>query len=132
MAQVRIFVPLVDGELAPNADVLPPNDHLGALHLANYIARWGGARWYGVGRAGMTSFVYALGVYDDGNGPALFAGAFLAADGTVATSIAKWNGTRWSGLGRSMGREFSVRQEFSPFLANALPNGMARRHWGVD
>ncbi|MGD2109598.1 MAG: hypothetical protein PVI86_09420 [Phycisphaerae bacterium] len=44
--------------------------------------------------------VEALVVFDDGNGPALYAGGtFSSAGGVAANNIAKWNGTSWSPLG---------------------------------
>jgi hypothetical protein len=48
----------------------------------------------------MNSIVYALTVFDDGGGPALYAGGnFATAGGPAASHIAKWNGTSWSALG---------------------------------
>src|SRR5262245_27936933 len=45
--------------------------------------------------------VNALAVFDDGGGPALYAGgSFTTAAGSVAASnIAKWDGRAWSALG---------------------------------
>jgi hypothetical protein len=44
--------------------------------------------------------VYALAVFDDGTGPALYVGGdFTTAGGTPANHIAKWNGTNWAALG---------------------------------
>jgi hypothetical protein len=48
--------------------------------------------------------VYALAVFDDGGGPALYAGgSFTIAGGVGANRIAKWNGSNWSALGLGMG-----------------------------
>ncbi len=76
---------------------------------ANSIARWDGTSWspLGTGMAGSPIFgsasVSALTVFDDGSGPALYAGGFFsAAGGTAANFIAKWDGTRWSPLGTGM------------------------------
>ncbi|MBI3844287.1 MAG: hypothetical protein HY292_06560 [Planctomycetes bacterium] len=67
------------------------------------LARWNGSEWSTVGGGLTTSAPYganALAVFDDGTGPALFAGGlFSAAGGTPANNIAKWNGTSWSALG---------------------------------
>src|SRR6185503_15774793 len=42
----------------------------------------------------------ALAVFDDGSGPALYAGGlFTSAGGAAANHVAKWNGTTWSALG---------------------------------
>jgi hypothetical protein len=74
----------------------------------NSIAKWDGTSWSsprgpsGEGIGGEEydpPAVYALEVYDDGSGPALFAaGSFLTAGGFRANNIAKWNGRAWSPL----------------------------------
>ncbi len=67
------------------------------------IAKWNGHSWsalsgpLGTGTSG--SRVYALAVYDDGSGPALYVGgSFVIAGGVVAESIARWDGSTWSAL----------------------------------
>jgi hypothetical protein len=84
---------------------------------ANRIAKWDGQGWSALG-SGMTNTgtltsVLALAVFDDGNGPALYAGGmFTTAGGLSADCIAKWDGTAWSALGSgltSSGGEASVR-----------------------
>jgi hypothetical protein len=70
---------------------------------ANHIARWNGSTWSalgaGVSTSGSTSSVQSLAVFDDGSGPALYAGGdFAQAGGVNVHNIAKWNGTSWSGL----------------------------------
>lgn len=63
------------------------------------------AYWFGVGGGvarpdGLSAIVLALAVYDDGSGPALYAGGlFDSAGGVSAKNIAKWNGSTWSALG---------------------------------
>jgi hypothetical protein len=50
--------------------------------------------------AGVDNTVFALVVFDDGSGPALFAGgSFTGAGGLPAGNIAKWDGENWSTLG---------------------------------
>ena len=70
--------------------------------FARGIAKWNGTSWsaLGNGSAGMFQVVYALAVFDDGGGPALYAGGAFSGIGglTVANGIAKWNGTSWSAL----------------------------------
>jgi len=64
------------------------------------IARWNGAAWSGVG-GGMTSgtSVRAMAVYDEGAGPALYAGGtFTEMGGTLATNIARWDGSAWTAV----------------------------------
>lgn len=68
----------------------------------NSIAKWDGEQWspLGTGLGGYPYFCEALGVFDDGTGPALFVGgAFFSAGGSPARSIAKWDGKQWSALG---------------------------------
>jgi hypothetical protein len=73
---------------------------------ANYIARWDGSSWsaLGSGMDGVPSAISvgALAVFDDGSGPALYAGgSFTSAGGIHAADIAKWNGSAWSPVGGS-------------------------------
>jgi len=68
----------------------------------NGIGKWNGSGWSSLGE-GMSSRVNALTVFDNGNGPALYAGGwFTNAGGVVAHRIARWNGTQWSPLGSGM------------------------------
>lgn len=73
---------------------------------ARNIARWDGERWTALG-PGLFALdgrptVAALAVYDDGAGPALYAGgAFDGPGGGSAeffNNIAKWDGLQWSAL----------------------------------
>ena len=60
------------------------------------------ARWLPTfgGEAGTAPFVRAMVVFDDGDGPALYAaGSFDSAGGQPVGRIARWDGTRWSPLG---------------------------------
>lgn len=53
-----------------------------------------------IGQPGISGTVYALAVFDDGSGEALYAGGYFSqAGGTAVNNIAKWNGTGWSALG---------------------------------
>ncbi len=66
------------------------------------IARWNGSSWSllgsGLSGAGVAN-VHALEVYDDGSGPALYAGGnFFSMDGVTVNNIARWNGTSWLAL----------------------------------
>ncbi len=57
----------------------------------------------GFGANGLNGPVYAMTVFDDGTGPALYAGgSFTLAGGVAASSIAKWNGSTWSALGSGL------------------------------
>ena len=72
---------------------------------ASAIARWDGSGWSQVGSGFGSSipswlWVEALAVYDDGSGPALYAGgAFTSAGGAPASCIARWDGVAWSEVG---------------------------------
>src|SRR6185503_6833249 len=49
---------------------------------------------------GTNGHVEALTVFDDGEGPALYAGGdFTEAGGVAANHVARWDGSRWSALG---------------------------------
>ncbi|MGB0717625.1 MAG: Ig-like domain-containing protein, partial [Phycisphaerae bacterium] len=70
--------------------------NVGDLQISK-IARWNGVKWSDVGGGVSDSgHVYALAVFDTGNGPELYAGgSFDAIGGTTANRIARWNGTQW-------------------------------------
>ena len=67
------------------------------------IARFDGSSWSDVGGGadldnGRT--IRALAVYDDGRGPALYAGGtFATVGGVVVNSVARWDGHSWSSVG---------------------------------
>ena len=80
-------------------------DRAGNLLVRN-IAKWDGASWSplgsGVGGTGLQfgQGVFALEIFDDGGGPALYAGGRFGQAGSMpANSIARWNGSSWSPLG---------------------------------
>lgn len=68
------------------------------------IAKWNGEAWLTVG-GGLSptsafSDVEALAVFNDGTGPALYAGGWtFTPPGQGACSVAKWNGTQWRSVG---------------------------------
>src|SRR5262249_36630818 len=76
---------------------------------ANRIAKWDGTSWSAVG-SGVVGAIFslqpsvnALATFDDGSGPALYAGGtFTSAGGVTADCIARWNGTSWSALGSGL------------------------------
>lgn len=69
---------------------------------ASNIARWDGINWSSLtsaSGAGTTGEVYDLVVYDDGLGPALYAGGYFSFAGGVSTNnVARWDGSDWSSL----------------------------------
>jgi hypothetical protein len=76
----------------------------------NQIARWDGSSWSSPGggfRGGWGGGVASLAVYDDGAGPALYAGGTFSTAGSMpASNIARWNGSSWSPLGSGIGGEY--------------------------
>jgi HYR domain-containing protein len=76
---------------------------------AKKVARWNGSSWSALGAGisgggGGNPTVFALASYDDGSGPALYAGGnFTIAGGNAASRIARWNGASWSALGSGLG-----------------------------
>ena len=57
--------------------------------------------WHGsVGDPGIAGVVFSLTVFDDGTGPALYAGGrFSEAGGVSVNSLARWDGEEWSDVG---------------------------------
>ncbi len=69
---------------------------------ANGVARWDGSQWSAIGTGheiDSSSYVYALAEFDDGSGPALYAGGHLERSGQPATGILRWDGSQWSDVG---------------------------------
>ncbi len=65
----------------------------------NYVARWDGAAWSDVG-GGFDDYVTCFAEFDDGSGPALYAGGpFTFASGAPAGGVARWNGASWVDVG---------------------------------
>jgi trimeric autotransporter adhesin len=79
------------------------------------IARWTGIEWAPVGQVdeGNGGSVDALAVYNDGTGPALYAGGqFFSIGRTPAHAIAKWDGASWSALGSGVTSFVQVMRAF--------------------
>src|SRR6185503_12018390 len=76
------------------------------------------------GMPGTSDEVYALAVYDDGSGPALYAGGiFTAAGGVLANRIARWDGASWSALGSGMNAEVRALTMYDDGAGPALYAG---------
>jgi hypothetical protein len=78
-------------------------EHAGG-QTVNGIARWNGVSWspLGAGIAMGPRFtdVRALATFDDGSGPALYAGGeFHVAGDAAANNVARWDGRAWTALG---------------------------------
>lgn len=84
---------------------------------ARYVAQWNGAAWTTVGNSvdfATTNFVVrALEVYDDGQGPALYAGGdFSKIGGVNASRIARWTGGAWEPVGPGVSSRVFALQTF--------------------
>jgi hypothetical protein len=72
--------------------------------LVSGIAKWDGTSWSALSGPFATGVgsglgVYSLAVFDDGTGPALYAGGdFTTAGGVTVNNIARWDGSSWSAL----------------------------------
>jgi hypothetical protein len=85
---------------------------------AEHVAKWNGSTWSVLG-SGLDDTVISLAVFDDGTGPALFAGGdFMNAGAIAANHVAKWNGTTWSALGSGVN---STVYELAVFNAGPVP-----------
>ncbi len=75
---------------------------------ANAIARWNGTSWSPLGSGLIYINVSALAVFDDGSGPALYAGGYFhTAGGVPAANIARWRNGAWTSV--AGGTETEVR-----------------------
>jgi len=93
--------------------------------VVNHIAKWDGQEWSGVG-GGINSngFVISLEVFDDGTGPALYAGGRISSAGGVSASrIAKWDGTSWSEVGGGTNNDVITMEVFDDGTGPALYAG---------
>ncbi|MBL8878120.1 MAG: hypothetical protein JNG88_03280 [Phycisphaerales bacterium] len=96
----------------------------------NNVARWNGLRFQPVGPgfdllADPTTFaiVEDFAIFDDGSGPALYAGGMFDASGTNALhAIAKWTGTEWVDVGGGL------RLEESSWRLNAVVDDLDTFH----
>jgi hypothetical protein len=57
------------------------------------VARWNGQEWSALGDGLPGHEVRALAIFDDGSGPALYAGGYIAG------GVARWDGQSWSNVG---------------------------------
>jgi hypothetical protein len=70
---------------------------------ASRIAKWDGSSWSPLGSGMGGGAVHVLTTFDDGSGPALYAGGeFVSAGGVGASKIARWDGSSWSAMGSGL------------------------------
>jgi hypothetical protein len=79
----------------------------GGVIGANGVASWDGATWQGLGSGIGTGFnpnAFAMKVFNDGSGEALYIGGRFNEIGGVPGSalIGKWDGTQWSKVGEGV------------------------------
>src|SRR5712664_1047964 len=92
--------------------------------VVNNIAKWEGRQWSALGTGIHGPYVNALAVFDDGTGPALYAGGeFIIAGDIAANRIAKWDGTRWSVLGSGVNSSIRALMVFGDGSGPALYAG---------
>ena len=93
---------------------------------AQNVARWDGERWSALG-SGVGKdffFVAALAVYDDGSGPALYAGGYFTHAGDVPTNnVARWTGTGWVPVGSGLNNSVHALAVFDDGGGTALYAG---------
>ena len=90
------------------------------------IAKWNGATWSSLGPpgSGANNDVRALAVFDEGTGPALFAGGdFTSAGGAPAGHLARWDGAGWSTLGAGLDDSVVALGVFDDGMGSALYAG---------
>lgn len=87
------------------------------------VAGWNGNTWTGLG-AGLNNTVRAVAVFDDGSGPALYAGGAFTSAGLIPVSyIAKWDGAAWQPVGTGMNDEVHALAVFDDGNGPALYAG---------
>ncbi|GAC1471130.1 MAG: hypothetical protein PVSMB7_22610 [Chloroflexota bacterium] len=102
---------------------------------AKRIAKWDGTTWTaldgGIGGSLVYPVVYALAAFDDGTGPALFAGGrFNRAGDVPVVSIAKWDGAVWSSIGDGIRLDVLALAVFDDGTGAALYAGGGYREAG--
>ncbi|MCH7872412.1 MAG: hypothetical protein IID33_11995, partial [Planctomycetes bacterium] len=89
-------------------------------NTVNHIAKWNGNTWSPL-TDGTNGVVYALAVFDHGNGPVLYVGgSFSTAGGINAARIARWDGLDWRRVRAGIDGEVRALQVFDDGSGDAL------------
>ena len=101
--------------------------HAGGVPATN-VAKWDGTKWSALGlgfRGGVPhTIVYALAVYDDGTGPAVFAaGRFIESYNILIRGVGKWNGTSWETTNSLLNEKVNALAVFDDGTGPALYAG---------
>ena len=95
---------------------------------ANNVAKWDGTKWSALWwgfRGGVPhTIVYALAVFDDGTGPAVFAGGrFIESLNILIRGVGKWNGTTWESTNSLLNEKVNALAVFDDGTGPALYAG---------
>ncbi|MEW6253392.1 MAG: hypothetical protein AB1716_22345, partial [Planctomycetota bacterium] len=89
-------------------------DYAGGVPVRN-VARWNGTAWAALGGGLLGGNVYALAEFDDGRGPALYAGgSFYDFGAPPLRRLARWDGASWSPVGGGVDASIGALAVFSP------------------
>jgi hypothetical protein len=98
----------------------------------SHLARWSGSRFEQPPGGAPNAVIDSFGIFDDGSGPALYAGGeFTAIGGVPALRIARWNGTPWSALGSGLDSAVNAICVYDSGYGPALYAGGAFMHSGA-
>jgi hypothetical protein len=107
--------------------------------VSGYVAKWDGFGWSPLGSGlgndlDVVPYAYALAVYDDGTGPALYTGGgFSRAGGRLAERMARWDGANWSALGNGLESGVWATAKFDDGTGPALyVGGTFRSAGGIE
>ena len=90
----------------------------------NRVAKWDGSGWSALGSGlggGTSPSVDALLVFDDGSGPALYAGGKFTTSGAAAVKyVARWTGSQWVQVGNALNNQVLALAGFDSGSGPAL------------
>ena len=102
----RFTLPLSVAAIATLAVSSSAQDALGTFGTPRTVAHWEDGQ--GIPGVGLGGSINAWASFDDGNGPAVYAGGwFRAADDEVVNGIARWDGEEWHPVAGGIGLNFA-------------------------